>query len=369
MRKTRVIASSFIAVFFLSASCASANEAFVNILELREQIPESWNESYDAYDRTIEINVDIIMPSATTVPVIQIQPCEAIEVDHFANMEIQDNNAGKFLVINHPNPLESPSKRIGVDNTIVALSSLSDNKDYAEENSLLYGEAKEIFADKLEEYGYGHLEFDIDMPHDMRWTPGYGLVVGRLVDSSNGNAYGEKGYYWLAAMQKLHDIPIWTDIRWTFKKIRNEAMPDLGRADIALDSIDGGYSLCVKAVEEVETLAVDVPLCPFDRVIETFEEEIYSGRIRDADQLVFAYVYFRDSSKELVCFPCWILRCQYVNDPKKEPATIGEGLAWQDTSNSISLVVNAQTGELIDPYATNKERDRLPDFISWEEVQ
>lgn len=356
----------------LPARCYySANEVFA-------QAGTLWKETYTAHGRTINLTVEIITPDVEQVPILSITPHQATipsQALQQSGGELQSNDAGRFLYVLSPNPMEPPAREIGARETLYPLSKLNDAAPYAEDNPLTLGECKARAEQLLEQAGFSECVFDLSKPCDARWNQGYALMTARMRAENKesrtytGDPAGEQGYYWLCARQTLRGIPLWRDIRWVFRSFQIESTLDIGYMNIAMDCADGGFDLCVKAADEINMLEEDIPLCSFEKVKAAYEAAISEGCIRDADQLVFGYMIFRGENKaNLFTFPCWILRCRYLDNYKKDERVFADGFAWQDSDEALMLVINAQTGEPINPYDKSSDRDRLPAYLTWQEV-
>ena len=350
-----------------SSACA---DTFYSASEVFKQAGVRWEESYDAYGRRIDIRVDVFTPQADKAPILRIAPREPAAVPQEmidSVVEYENSSAGRMRLVNPPQPMASSSNDVWPQATLYAVSELNDDAAYATDNPMTWGQAKERAAQLLSQWGFSQYRFDLDRPCDAHSFRGYALITELLYNEAELRRESERGYYWLWAQQLLRGIPIWMDIRDVFRAHRQEAILNLGYMNVDMDSLDGGYALFVAAVDEVELLAEDIPLCSFDKVISAYEEKIASGNIRQADQLVFAFMIFR-ADGNYVAFPCWILRCLYMSNAAEE-AAVPEGMTWQNTEYELSLIVNAQTGEIIDPYDSSRERDQLPQWISWQEAR
>lgn len=357
-------------LFLFTVPSLACADTFYSAAEVFAQAGSRWEESYDACGRRIDIQVDVFTPQADQVPVLRIAPREPAAVAQElidSVVEYENSSAGRMRLVNPPQPMAPSSNDVWPRTTLHAISGLSDDAAYAAENPLTWGQAKERAAQLLSQWGFSQYSFDLNRPCDSHWFRGYALITGLLWNEAEMRKESEQGYYWLWAQQLLRGIPVWTDIRGVFRSHRQEAILNLGYMNVDMDSPDGGYALFVAAVDETEMLVEDIPLCSFEKVLSAYEEKIAAGNIRQADQLVFAYMMFR-TGREYAVFPCWILRCLYMNNAADE-VTVPEGMAWQDTEYELSLVANAQTGEIVDPYDSSRERDRLPEWISWQEVR
>ncbi|MEG1571365.1 MAG: hypothetical protein RR431_09215, partial [Clostridia bacterium] len=375
MKKILCLLMTAISLCMISTCFA---EGYFSVSDVFLQAGDTWEETYDAHGRSIVLDITIKTPAVTSVPVIRIAPHAGVNA--FAkqtqmNGVIQNNEAGFFIYVLAPDPMLPPKKSVGAHEAYYPLAELNDGKAYAEENALTLGQCKSRARLLLDDAGFQGCLFDLDSPCDIRWVQGYALMTARMREENKSNetytgeAYGACGYYWLAARQTLHGIPLWRDIRWVYRNVRQESSWDLGCMNIAMDSADGGFDLCVKAADETAQLSEDIPLCSFEKVKETYEAAISEGNIRDADQLVFAYMIFRGNhSDDLIAYPCWVLRCRYLKNHKTKERDLADGYPWQNTDEALMLVVDAQSGEMIDPYDKSRARDKLPSYLTWQEV-
>ena len=65
------------------------------------------------------------------------------------------------------------------------------------------------------------------------------------------------------------------------------------RSHVCYDGIRGGLSdLCFRHAIPVETVAEDVPLCAFDEIQKSLEQEIRKGRIRKIYEISLGYIFY-----------------------------------------------------------------------------
>ena len=125
-----------------------------------------------------------------------------------------------------------------------------------------------------------------------------------------------------------------------------------------------------------EKLVNEVPLCSFDTVIKAVEDEINAGHIRKVFQLDLGYALYDDpeytkpvgAAGHYYAVPAWRLNCLYVPNAKKELPERDADVFECDTLESATILVNAQTGAMLDFMRTDKQRAAYPGFISWDVV-
>ena len=70
-------------------------------------------------------------------------------------------------------------------------------------------------------------------------------------------------------------------------------------------------------------------------------------------------------------YPTWICDCDYIGDPKEKINVSAYNIEkdFNKKYSFMTLVINAQTGEMDDPYLSKKEQIFCPTIITWEDAQ
>ena len=136
---------------------------------------------------------------------------------------------------------------------------------------------------------------------------------------------------------------------------------------------DDSFEMLVRWVKEAGIIKEDVPLAPLSSIISSIEDEIQKGHIRNVYALRLGYgCYITNESPETyVLYPTWICDCDYIGDPK-EKINVSAYNIEKDFNKKYSfktLVINAQTGKMDDPYLSKKEQIFCPTIITWEDTQ
>ena len=124
----------------------------------------------------------------------------------------------------------------------------------------------------------------------------------------------------------------------------------------------------IEPIQKTEQLEEDVPLCSFDKVQSTVEKLIQNGYIRRVYALRFGYCCYRDVERGNVLYPVWQIECDYAFDPAKQLSP-DESYPVMERMHYSTMIVNAQTGEFMNPV---KLKDRLldaPKVTSWKDVR
>lgn len=124
----------------------------------------------------------------------------------------------------------------------------------------------------------------------------------------------------------------------------------------------------IEPIQKTEQLEENVPLCSFDKVQNTVEKLIQNGYIRRVYALRFGYCCYRDVEGGNVLYPVWQIECDYAFDPSKQLSP-DESYPVMERMHYSTMIVNAQTGEFMNPV---KLKDRLldaPKVTSWKDVR
>lgn len=123
-----------------------------------------------------------------------------------------------------------------------------------------------------------------------------------------------------------------------------------------------------------ETLQDDLPLCSVGQAMAAYEQLILAGQLRHVHKLRLGYAIWEDRDRpgQYLLLPSWVAWGVMVRQPGKEAwfdsrfSSLAESSFWQ--SNEYGpILVNAQTGQLIDPWRRDADRAQdAPRLIMWE---
>ena len=123
-----------------------------------------------------------------------------------------------------------------------------------------------------------------------------------------------------------------------------------------------------RSVQETEVIAQDVPLCSFQQVKNTYEKLIEEGKLRSISSLRLGYIIWQnEGTYAYTLMPTWVAEGELF--PNATAETSGIKVQYDTISaNWGYIMVNAQTGELIDPWKKGKNRSfDCPDLLTWED--
>ena len=119
-----------------------------------------------------------------------------------------------------------------------------------------------------------------------------------------------------------------------------------------------------------EIVVEDVPLLSFSDIKPVYEDLITKGNLKDVYFLRLGYVSVYEGGKNenevFRLIPCWALTGEYYTSAKdeeswkkQEESGALDDTAIMDRGSSKSILINAQTGKIIDTEASNSELRKL----------
>jgi len=395
---------------------ALASAEAISITELREQVEEMgrWTQTYEAYGRTIEVDIPIIVPEVDRVPILTVKAIDAINSEkiekdpllHEAGMDglmrrIEDEglfpylysgqsddsptevyivDGRKTLLIRHHSPLIlrgiKPKDFLKYDRTCYYPFELDAKNTYAEENEMSLEEATACIKDILDYYYPGR---------DNRFSVNYAEVIGRARKTKDASdlVLGETVEYYpcgtfnIHYSQNMYGIPVYVQVNELYdsqkqaaNQVYGDGFKELGRIDYYAEIMSRDLSVEMYALmfEVNEVAQEDVPLAPVSQVIFSIEDEIEKGHIRNVYALRLGYVCYLNpsSSESYSLYPMWVLECDYVGSANEEIRKYIYSDEYRDGFNFARVGVNAQTGEIVDRMKPNKECLYCPEIITWE---
>ena len=375
----------------------------ISINELQTEANIEWKKDYvDRYGRTVSVDVTPIIPQVDKVPIQimenQILPVENVlniypqsmvqeEIDkideevvilHYLNQERNERGAvyicqegGKLVLFEYDDlntkikktttKLESFSGIQYCSNEVERLYPYFDGYDFTVQDSIDCAN---------QELGKFFPDYNLDL--DIMWVtivpntrPCYVCTLRQKIDGipilmgagdiARGTNEKEMGFkfpkswktkgeeYWGGFIRSL----------WDF-----------------IAYVDGGYQIQFRPLKKVVSLVDDVPLCTFDEVISSVEKQIEHGNIRNVYEMRFGYCCYLDENEQIVLYPVWQIECDYFFNPKEEQKHYAEMEDGQVTLglDYHTMIVNAQTGEFMNPADLKDNLLKCPDVITWNDI-
>lgn len=356
---------------------ATASSSWYAVNELVNAIPSRWQQTYQAYGRTIDIDVTYEIPSENHTPVLRVKHWVPISQDerakwitYFSKPNDSDQGLYGFNVIEHQGIIVfaynvfDTTDLFGKTKQIIGSDPRADWKHtYAEDNPQSMWDAFLFSQDKLSEI----------CGEDIPLYPLHGGTLNRLRDKSTGKALREHGNYELILAQTFQGFPL---IETIFNTYTDPNPPANGEPYHYKDAYciiydKNSYNISARLYQTVETIAEDIPLKPFDAGKQQIEDLIKRGLIRDIYNIRLAYALFHDPddlNNSFYLIPSWIVSCDFYRSSEAEPVVSEWAEMYWNHFEYHNLILNAQTGQLYDPFSTAIDRFLAPDIIKWEDA-
>ena len=375
----------------------------ISINELQTEANIEWKKDYvDRYGRTVSVDVTPIIPQVDKVPIQivenQILPVENVlniypqsmvqeEIDkvdeeviilHYQNQERNERGAvyicqegGKLVLFEYDDlntkikktttKLESFSGIQYCSNEVERLYPYFDGYDFTVQDSIDYAN---------QELGKFFPDYDLDL--DITWVtivpntrPCYNCTLRQKIDGipilmgagdiARGTNEKEMGFKFPKSWKTkgveywgYYISPIWGFIAY----------------------VDGGYQIQFRPLKKVASVVDDVPLCTLDEVISSVEKQIEKGNIRNVYEIRFGYCCYLDENEQIVLYPVWQIECDYFFNPKEEQKHYAEmeNVRVTQGHDYHTMIVNAQTGEFMNPADLKDNLLKCPDIITWDDI-
>ena len=117
-------------------------------------------------------------------------------------------------------------------------------------------------------------------------------------------------------------------------------------------------------LKQQEVLLEDAPLAPISTMLESIEQEIMAGRVRNVFALRLGYFCFlnEDSPDAYTVYPVWVCECDVTKTAKEEGSLYVLDAGMRDGTKFGLLGVNAITGEVIDRLTPSMEKLYCPEW-------
>ena len=364
-------------------STVYAESDLVAITQLPQATSPLWQQTYKAYGRTIDVDVEVYIPATETTPILNVTAgpsiSEPLSIELAEEYEEADKNDKVYsyvftsdihrTYIEHAcPPMWGKNKRedqfqVGMREHSFDLIKYDENQAYADNNTLTVKDAIKTAEKHIN-------DFFPDMTSKIR-----SIYVSGETFSSKGKTIRKQGCYILNLSQCLKGIPFMAEIRETYTKKpeweeTNWESEMRGKIYSEIYN-DNSWVLIFDPYQINKIILEDVSLLPFDSVKDKIEMLITNGFIRQIFSVTLGYVQFDTTNpNEQILFPCWVTWCEYHPDGPQSEAVYGinDSELMFDGNNSYyrPIIINAHTGEMIDPENMAENRFMCPDFSTYE---
>ena len=366
---------------------ALASGDMVSVSELCQQVEamERWTKTYEAYGRTIEVDIPIYIPNEKKLAVYdcsaytdyiknpnnedktnvyaynenlkELVKEESDDKSENAIIEVYDNGTELRIMFNSPEELLEHNTRdyIKIKESGYYPDKVNADVIYAENSDLSLMEAEKYLEEIVRFFirdGYDGIDIDYIK------IAGRGRKTRSYTDEELGECadYYPKGTYFFNYYQKLHHIPIMMTIIATLNnKQENGVYGDLfgfwGTTGGICQIMDrNSFWLTIKWMKIEKEHEETVKLLPIEQIINAVEKEIKAGHVRNVYALKLGYIiYLNDRSPETyTLYPMWVLDCDYVENKNKEIKVNPYSDDIRDCFSFERICINPETAEMMD---------------------
>ena len=383
----RCIAGLAFALMLIRMLTAAAYaQEYQTVSQLRESVPARWTTTIETKWRDVAIDAEIVTPDVEAIPVVKVgydlHP-SPLTPEESGWVEVNDSYETGSLILYMTDDTGKPPRKINgrkVNRDPVSKENwyggFDPNQTYIPLSDIRFSEIQDLIRDELVKFGYPPEDFDLETPERM-WLQHW-YFAGTKEDAAPAEIL-------MNLYTKLNGITVYGHILDAVRNTRGERARKDGFWDsmtttVAYEGVIDRLSLLfISHLLPVETLAEDVPLCSFDTIQKSLEQEIKKGRVRKIYEISLGYVLYCEpgayhewgqkadySSIFYDVKPMWRVNCLKASGAQKELEESDE----DDERNSVAytqMLVDAQTGEIIGQ-SDAADRSMFPGFMTWEDV-
>ena len=398
MRKfATAIVLLFVLSFYTAQGMALAEDQRVyTVREIAEQAKDGWHQSYEtARGETVTVDIDVAVPDVAAFPCYYAEDMQPVDGVPTRKNELADfgeaatvNDPG-FFRYDWPNHAlqrqwQSAAKKNGTymepfgepRALILRYGAFDMDTAYSVNNPSTMRDAEALLTECVQTYFPG-AEISI-IPH---WLHAH-IDPGKYERLTAIRDYVKvqddpdfQGCFFAYFDQLIGGIPVLGYGYQGYADSRSASMKDETRGDLGCVCITQGLrdigsdelyrSLQLSLVSPTESLADDVPLCGLVDVLKTAEELIRAGQLRRVDSLRLGYVVWLNDKHTYQLMPTWVIEGELfasADADYRTPATI----LSVTPPEYVNVYINAQTGELINPWKSNKNHAYdAPELLTW----
>ncbi len=350
------------------AGGAYAKGDYESIGEIRESTPKRWTQTYETKWRTVEIDVPVQVPDVDRFPVIRITAQRPVDASLTTGYQkVTENNPGNFY--GYRGEADFPL----AGNEWIRYESAFENgaapDEKPENNPMTYQEALDTACGECARL-FGDVELSVEKTILQGRVYRYKTVKHERVWL---DPVTEKGNYLIEMKQLFRGIDYQPSVE-CYGRLRlgnEEAMCPRYVFCNVYSAQD--YLLAAFLDREVDLIYDDVPILPFEEAKTAVETEITAGHLRGIDtmELCYAPYYDPDDISTLWLLPVWYAKGPYTRNVKREFTP------WLDTDGNVAdngveyreVVYQAQLGTLMVYDDTRRSRRKLPQVLTWDDVQ
>ena len=353
-----------LALAILLAGSGAVSAQSTDIAQIREQAAQGWHQTYEAYGRTITVDIPIQVPDADqypvlsatytpqlTTPVVSDWPGATVyqDIDFFRLDSHSSQNRQQAFRDNQ----DDPPSGMDVHPIYLGINQLELDTPYAYNNPATVRDGlsvmETVWADNFPDVQTAFIPYAVYATGEMR-------VYNKIPDSFSGDPWHYQGVLMAYMHQVIDGIPVLCPGKQCFahfnKTPYREGNLVIGGTTILQKMPDDAdiFTVAITQHTYIKTGVVlaDLPLCGLEQVIQTYEQLIEAGLLRQVSSLQLGYVAWQTAGESFMLIPTWALTGYLYPDAETGTRPIAQNVDPRTQEYGIVLV-NAKTSALIDP--------------------
>ncbi|MBR5960105.1 MAG: hypothetical protein IKZ98_03860 [Clostridia bacterium] len=323
------------------AFSAQADSSYISIQELREKTPSTWTETLKGGKKNFDCTVDasIVVPEVEQFPILEISYQGIVPGLEETGFYIEDNTEYGMMVVSTS---EDVSKGIDYKNEIVLR-----NDSLSEQEINRADEKARAILSKIWDMNGTNLEM-LGITEYKATKNDYVHILVDFCPTYDGIAY------------LTYPNPAYVIKDYTIPPLNTAYV--FWREDI---EYEGAFVYVPRLIGEY---VQDVPLLPFSEIQDIICQRMQEGYIQSICEIRLGYISGNNPEcpdKDFYLTPAWVV-CGVINPEPNIPFYPDE--YHHESRYQSSLVINAQTGEVVDFNSRSKEAFEAH-ILTWDDVK
>ena len=365
-----------------TANSQTTKSEKTNIADI--QIVQLYKETPKQIDLSFVKEIPVYIPDVSTLPVLDIQKI-SIDSSKILDYENIVKNYTGYLVIENQSDFDSQypveKRRYDIDDVFLNVWDNS-KKIYASNQIESTNKVNDFLEKRINELYEGKAENGLlERIRILSPFQDYKINGGEPVnirDSKIGQLTGVGGYK-LTSIETLRGIPLLCGISWAYALSGDAPTPDGISFELLCESrymifyySSQYYNIkCYSIYQEVGERLEDIPICSFEKIVESIEQQHSRGIVDQVYSIRLGYVVFADPECQdshnreearkyvYVAVPSWVIECS-LNGYDNCNFSDAENTDYTANFGYYRMIINAQTGEVYDRFSQSPNKYVMP---------